>query len=141
DYIYHIKQKAFLQGLSISGTGIRNDFTVPDKSKREADIELIRNWVSVAAKLDAPVLRIFAGHNVPEDYPEEEVFQWVIEDIKTCVDYAKQQGVIIVLQNHNGLLKTAAQVRHVIEQVNSNWFGLNLDIGSLRTGDPYEEIA
>lgn len=140
-YIYHIKQKAFLQGLAISGTGIRNDFTVPDKSKREADIELIRNWVGVAAKLDAPVLRIFAGHNVPEDYPEEEVFQWVIEDIKTCVEYAQQQGVIIVLQNHNGLLKTAEQVLHVIEAVNSEWFGLNLDIGSLRTGDPYEEIA
>jgi sugar phosphate isomerase/epimerase len=142
EYIYHIKQKAFLQGLAISGTGIRNDFTLPDKSKREADIDLIRNWVEVAAKLGAPLLRIFAGHEVPAGHTEEEVFEWVIEDIKTCVAYGKQYGVIIALQNHNDLLKTADQVLHVIEQVDSDWLGLNLDIGSLRTtDDPYEEIA
>lgn len=140
DYIYHIKRKAFLQGLAISGTGIRNDFTQADKRKREADIALIRNWVPVAAKLDAPVLRIFAGHDVPEGHAEE-VFHRVVEDIKTCVNYAAQQGVIIVLQNHNGLLKTAGQVLQVLEQIDSGWFGLNLDIGSLRTGDPYAEIA
>ena len=140
-YIYGIKRQAFLQGLAISGTGIRNDFTVADKSKREADIELIRNWIGVAAKLNAPVLRIFAGHDMPEDEPEEQIFERVIEDIKTCVEYGKQQGVMIVMQNHNGLLKTAEQVLHVIEAIDSDWFGLNLDIGSLRTGDPYEEIA
>jgi sugar phosphate isomerase/epimerase len=142
EYIYHIKQKAFLQGLAISGTGIRNDFTVPDKSKREADIDLIKKWVEVAAKMGAPLLRIFAGHDVPEGHTEEEVFEWVIEDIKTCVEYGKQHGVIIALQNHNDLLKTAEQVLHVIEEVDSDWLGLNLDIGSLRTtDDPYEEIA
>src|SRR3990172_7659718 len=27
EYIYHIKRKAFLLGLDISGTGVRNDFT------------------------------------------------------------------------------------------------------------------
>jgi hypothetical protein len=27
------------------------------------------------------------------------------------------------------------------ERVTSDWFGLNVDIKSLRTGDPYEEIA
>ncbi len=141
EYIYRVKRKAFLQGLDISGTGVRNDFTVPDKTKREKDIELIRKWIGVAAKLDAPVLRIFAGHDVPADYPDEEIFAWMLADIKTCVEYGEQAGVMTVLQNHNGFLKTANQVEDVIKAVNSDWFGLNLDIGSLRTGDPYEEIA
>src|SRR5512133_3359309 len=30
EYIYHIKQMAFLLGVEISGTGVRNDFTDPD---------------------------------------------------------------------------------------------------------------
>lgn len=141
-YIYHIKHKAFLQGLDISGTGVRNDFAVPDQSKREADLALARRWVEVAAKLDSPLLRVFAGHEAPPGHAEEEVYGWVIESLQACVEYGKQNGVIIALQNHNDLLKTADQVLHVIEQVNSDWLGLNLDIGSLRTtSDPYKEIA
>src|SRR5690554_2047638 len=41
DYISEFKRKAFLLGLDISGTGIRNDFANPDRASREADIELI----------------------------------------------------------------------------------------------------
>lgn len=48
---------------------------------------------------------------------------------------------MLVLQNHNEFLKTAQQVLYIREQVISDWFGLNVDIGSLRQGDPYQEIA
>ncbi|MEZ4901250.1 MAG: hypothetical protein R2822_05550 [Spirosomataceae bacterium] len=50
EYIYHIKQKAHLLGVSISGTGVRNDFTNPDANKRKEDIQLIKNWIEVASK-------------------------------------------------------------------------------------------
>jgi hypothetical protein len=38
DYIYALKRKAFLLGLDISGTGVRNDFANPDENKRKEDI-------------------------------------------------------------------------------------------------------
>ncbi len=139
-YLYKIKQKAFLLGLDISGTGVRNDFTLPEAEEWQAHIALVRQWIEVAAKLGAPVVRIFAGKEISGGYSDEQVLQRVVEGIKTCVAYGKQKGVMIVLQNHNEFLKTAAQVLHIREQVNSDWFGLNVDIGSLRQGDPYEEI-
>ena len=139
--VFRIKQRAFLQGLAISGTGVRNDFTVPDAQQRAADVALVQRWVDVAADLDAPVLRIFAGDGTPEGHSEVEVFDWVVEGIEACVAYGAQHGVMIVLQNHNELLKTSEQVLRIRERIDSDWFGLNLDIGSLRTGDPYEEIA
>ena len=37
-YLYHIKKKAFLQGLDISGTGVRNDFTAAKQEKAEKQI-------------------------------------------------------------------------------------------------------
>jgi sugar phosphate isomerase/epimerase len=37
-------------------------------------------------------------------------------------------------------LKTAADVERIFEMVDSEWLGLNLDIGSYRQHDPYEEI-
>ena len=45
-----------------------------------------------------------------------------------------------MLQNHNEFLKTAADVDELFERVDSEWLGLNLDIGSYRTDDPYTEI-
>src|SRR5215218_2404096 len=62
EYIFHVKKKAFLSGLEISGTGVRNDFTDPDPLKRKEGIQLVKNWIEVAQKLGAPVIRIFAGN-------------------------------------------------------------------------------
>ena len=30
EYIYNLKRKAYLNGVTISGTGVRNDFTLAD---------------------------------------------------------------------------------------------------------------
>lgn len=141
-YVYHIKQKAFLLGLDISGTGVRNDFTRPDADARAADVELVKRWVEVAAKMDAPVLRVFAGAGVPDGYTEAVVFDWLVAHLQACAAYGERHGVMIVLQNHNAVLKTVDQVMAILDRVDSDWFGLNLDIGSLRTtDDPYREIA
>ena len=56
--------------------------------------------------------------------------------------YGAERGVAIVLQHHDDLLKTAAQTLAVLERIDSEWFGLNVDVGSLRTtDDPYAEIG
>jgi len=140
EYINRFKRKAFLLGLDISGTGIRNDFASPDVERRQADIDLIRQWIEVAAKLGSPNLRIFAGKSAHEGYSREQVFEWMARDIRVCCEHGEKHGVIIALQNHNNFLKTAADVDEIFERVDSDWLGLNLDIGSYRIGDPYAEI-
>ena len=141
DYLYHIKRKAFRLGLGISGTGVRNDFTEPDKNKRNEHVTLVKNWIDVAFKLGAPVVRIFAGTQNPKDYTREQVTEWMVNDIKECLDYGKKKGVIVAIQNHNDFILTADQAISLIEKVNSEWFGLILDTGSYRIHDPYDEIA
>ncbi len=141
DYINRFKRKAFLLGLDISGTGVSNDFTQTDSNKRNADIAMIKEWIVVAAKMGSPNLRIFAGKTNHEGYSREQVFEWMARDIKECCDFGKKHGVMIALQNHNDFLKTAADVQRIIEMVDSDWLGLNLDIGSYSVHNPYEEIA
>ena len=141
EYLYHIKRKAFRLGIEITGTGVRNDFTIADKAKREQEVTLVKNWIEVAAKIGAPVIRIFAGNQKNEGISKEQVTDWMLKDIQTCVDYGKQYGVIIGLQNHNDFIQTAGQVIKIIETINSEWLGLILDTGSYRVLDPYEEIA
>ncbi len=135
------KKKAFLLGLDISGTGIRNDFANPDPKSRQSDITMIKKWIKAAAKMGIPNIRVFAGVNEHEGYSRDQVFEWMAKDIKECCEYGKKFGVIIALQNHNDFIKTADDVLRIFKMVNSEWLGLNLDIGSYRQSDPYEEIA
>ncbi|NID12390.1 sugar phosphate isomerase/epimerase family protein [Fibrivirga algicola] len=140
-YTYLIKRTAFRLGLDVSGTGVRNDFTLPDVTRRKAEIELVRQWIGVAAKLGAPVLRIFAGKNVPAGHTRDEVTTWVADAIGECATYAAKQGVMLVLQNHADFIETADQVLDLLKRVNSPWLAPNLDVGSFKIGDPYAEIA
>ncbi|MBD0378146.1 MAG: TIM barrel protein, partial [Flavisolibacter sp.] len=89
----------------------------------------------------APVIRIFAGKSVPEGYTREAVSAWMMDDVKTCVAYGKEHGVIVAVQNHNDFIKTAEQTIDLIKRVDSEWFGLVLDTGSFVTNEPYNEIA
>ena len=139
-FIHEFKRKAFLLGLDISGTGVRNDFANPDRSGRESDIELIRKWIEVSAKLGAPVLRIFPGHHDHVGYRREEVFEWMARDMRKCGQIAEKYGVMLAVQNHNGFLKTASDVNQLFSLVTSDWIAQNLDIGSYRQNPPYAEI-
>jgi len=138
--IFKIKKKLHQSGISISGTGIRTDFTNPDSKERQKDIVLTKAWTDVAAKLGAPVLRVFSGKTQPTGYEWNTVADWIIKDFAECVEYAKNRGVIIGLQNHNDFIKTAAQSLYFLDRLDKNWFGLVLDIGSFNAGDPYPEI-
>jgi sugar phosphate isomerase/epimerase len=141
EYVYRIKRKALLNGLDISGTGVRNDFTDPDPVKRENDVELVRSWIGCAVKLGAPMVRVFAGRGVPEGRSRDEVMKWVVEGIRKCADFGGKSGTMVAMQNHNDFMRTPDDVLKVLKTVDSEWLALNLDIGSFRTGDPYEEIA
>jgi sugar phosphate isomerase/epimerase len=141
DYIYALKKRAFLNGVTIHGTGVRNDFAVPDAAARKNDVRLVKDWIEVAAKLGASIIRVFTGRKVPEGHGFDEALAWMAPHFQECAEYGKQHGVIVGLQNHNDFLKTADETIRIVDAVHSDWFGVILDIGSLRQKDPYEEIA
>jgi sugar phosphate isomerase/epimerase len=140
EVIYKLKRNAFLNGVTISGTGVRNDFALSDPTSRKGHIDLVKGWVEVAAKLGADVVRVFSGRQIAEGSTYEETLEWMIPAFQECAAYGQEHGVIIGLQHHDDFLKTADQTIQVVEAVNSPWFSVILDVGSLRQHDVYEEI-
>lgn len=140
EYLYRLKRKAFLNGLTISGTGVRNDFALPDAATRHGHIQLVKDWIDAAQKLGADFVRVFSGRELPQGYTFDQVLEWMIPAFEECAAYGKQHGVIVGLQHHHDFLKTADETIRVIQAVNSPWFQVVLDVGSLRRGDPYAEI-
>ncbi|MGV3530584.1 MAG: sugar phosphate isomerase/epimerase family protein [Flavisolibacter sp.] len=140
-FINEVKKAAFQLGLDISGTGVRNDFADPDPAKRAADVKHVKEWIDVAAKLGAPVVRIFSG-NIPEGMEDkwDSIAQYMAAAIRECADYGAEKGVLVGVQNHGDFLKTADQTIKLVKLVNSEWFGVIVDTGYFITPDPYVDI-
>ncbi|MCC5935843.1 MAG: sugar phosphate isomerase/epimerase [Lunatimonas sp.] len=138
--LYGIKRKAHSYGLAISGTGIRNDFTYADRDKHNEQIIFCKKWIEAAAKLGAPVLRVFAGTQSVEPSFRERLTAWIAVNFMACADTGAANGVIVALQNHDDFIQTADEVNMYLEVVDSPWFGLVLDIGSYPQEDTYEGI-
>lgn len=147
-YIFDLKRKAFESGVGISGTGARNNFTTSDKSQRAADIKIIKDWVVVASKMGAPVLRVFADtqrraltwKDVAKGFTEDQVREWIAEDLRECTAFGKDHGVIIGVQNHGDFLRTADDLIVLVGLVDSPWCGAIVDTGYFRTPDPYVDM-
>ena len=141
EYLYRVKRQAFALGLEICGTGVRTDFTQPDPDKRREHVGLVKNWIVAAEKIGAPVIRVFAGAKLNDESRRLQVLKWVIDDLKECVAFGKAHGVIVAVQNHHDFILTPQHTRELIDGVNSEWFGLVMDTGGYRSGDPYHQIA
>lgn len=139
--LFRLKHKALELGLNIPWTGIRNDFVNPDAVARKADREMIRKWLEVSSNIGATIMRVFTGKSSYEGFSKNEVMEWLIDEYKICAKYGEEVGVMVGLQNHNEFLFTSTEIIDIIERVDSEWFGLILDVGSLPAENPYEEIA
>jgi sugar phosphate isomerase/epimerase len=141
-YINEFKRRAFQLGLDISGTGIRNDFATPDATKRTADVHRAKAWIEAAAKLGAPVIRVFAGA-VPKGYENkwDEPASWMIRALRECAEHGAKFGVVVGVQNHGDMLQNADRTIEIVKRVDSEWFGAIVDTGNMATPDPYDDIA
>jgi sugar phosphate isomerase/epimerase len=147
-YLFDLKRKAFEAGVGISGTGTRNNFTVSDKEKRAADVKSIKEWVVVASKLGAPVLRVFADtqmramtwQDVAKGFTQDQVREWIAEDLRECTECGKANGVIIGVQNHGDFIRTSDDLLKLVGMVDSPWCGAIVDTGYFKTPDPYKDM-
>ncbi len=140
EYAHRLKKRAFLNGVTIHGTGVRNDFAVEDAAARKKDVQLVKDWIETARELGSSVIRVFSGAKAPEGRAFGQVLEWMIPDLKECAAHGARHGVMVGLQNHNDFVRTADEAIRIAKAVNSDWFGIILDVGSLRRSDPYKEI-
>ena len=139
DYLRALRQQCFRLGLDVSGTAVGNDFGHPVGEERQKQIALVKRWVDNAAELGAPVIRIFAGHQ-KGDTPPAQTHSLMVGGIEECCEYAGQHGVHLALENHGGPTATADGLLAFVKDVQSPWFGVNLDTGNFHSDDVYAEM-
>jgi len=140
EYLRELKQQCFRLGLDVSGTAVGNDFGHPPGEKRDQQVADLKRWIDYAEILGAPVIRVFAGHVQPGSTPEE-AHKLIVSGLEECCDYAGQHGVFLALENHGGPTSTAEGLLALVKDVQSPWFGVNLDTGNFHTEDVYGDLA
>jgi sugar phosphate isomerase/epimerase len=140
EYCRALRRHAFLQGLAISGTAVRNTFTYRPGPQLDKEIDHVKRWVDLAAELHAPTIRIFAG-DLQKGTSEPDARRWCIDAIHRACEHAATRGIVLALENHGGIVTTADQLLAIVKEVRSDWFGVNLDTGNFRGPDPYADLA
>ncbi|MFO0950499.1 MAG: sugar phosphate isomerase/epimerase family protein [Isosphaeraceae bacterium] len=149
EYVRRIKKYVHDRGVVVCGTGVRNDFATADRAVRAEGVSLARAWVEAAARLGAPVLRVFAGptgkqkdwRKASEGAPRGDVERWMADDLRACAEHGEKFGVIVAVQNHGDFLSSAEEHLSLLRRVDHPWCGPLVDTGMYTTPDPYADVA
>ncbi|HVR73305.1 MAG TPA: sugar phosphate isomerase/epimerase family protein [Planctomycetota bacterium] len=146
-HLQSLKRRAFSAGIDLMGFSIHQGFVSPDPAVREKNIAHTLHMVDLAYRLGIPTVRLNTGRwgtiksfddlmakkgiePVLPGHNEEEGFKWVIDSIEKCLPRAEECGVILGLENHWGLGRTAAGVLRIHDAIRSPWLKVTLDTGN-----------
>jgi len=155
-YLQSLKRQALAAGLALCGLSTHQHFISPKAEERKANIDMTIASIELAYSLGIPTMRVNTGRwRTTKDFDElmknrgiepplpghtdEDAFPWVIESLEKCLPAAAKCGVVLGLENHWGLARTAKGLLRIIDAVNSPWLRVTLDTGNFLE-DIYEQL-
>jgi L-ribulose-5-phosphate 3-epimerase len=151
-----IKRQAHSLGLALMGFSTHQGFVYADADLRRTNVQKTLYQIELASSLGIPTMRINTGRwgtiksfddfmsrkgiEPPiEGHTEEEAFGWAISSIEKLLPRAEACGVVLGLENHWGLGRTAAGVLRIVESIKSPWLQTTLDTGNFLENS-YEQM-
>lgn len=146
-YLQKIKRQAFVNGLDLVGMSTHQGFVSADADSRQQNVEKTIGFIEMAYKLGIPTIRVNTGRwrttksfdqlmadkgieKRLDGYTDDDGFKWVIDSLQKCLPTAEKCGVILGLENHWGLGRTAEGVMRIIKAIDSPWLKATLDTGN-----------
>jgi sugar phosphate isomerase/epimerase len=142
-----LKRQAHSLGLALMGFSTHQGFVNPSPEERRANVQKTLSQIDLAYRLGIPTMRINTGRwgtiksfddfmakkgiePALEGHNDEEAFKWVIDSLEKLLPRAEECGVVLGLENHWGLGRTAAGVLKIVESIKSPWLQITLDTGN-----------
>jgi sugar phosphate isomerase/epimerase len=155
-YLRKLKRHAFLNGLEICCVSTHQSFEKADRAELAAEVAHTEKCIELAYELGCPSIRINTGRwgttrsfdalmanrgiePVLPGHTEDEGFKWCIDGLTRCLPKAEQCGVVLALENHWGLARTAPGLLRILNSIDSPWLGALMDTGNFLE-QPYEQL-
>lgn len=156
-YLQRLKRRAFVNGLDLCGFSTHQGFVSPDPSVRKKNIDHTLGCIELAYRLGIPTIRVNTGRWGTtrsfdelmknrgieprlEGYTDDDGFGWVIDSLEKCLKKAAQCGIVLGLENHWGLGRTAEGVLRIVNALDSPWLQVTMDTGNFLE-DPYDQLT
>ena len=159
-YLQSLKKHAFVNGIDLIALSIHQGFVFPDAAERQKNIDHTIKCMELAYAMGIPCLRLNTGRwNTTKSFDdlmknrgiepvlpgvtEDQGFAWCIESIEKLLPTAEKLGVLLALENHWGLARTADGLMRIVNAVNSPWLGVLADTGNFLDDQyaQFEKIA
>lgn len=145
DFIKETVRHAKDAGVELVNYSVLANLCV-DGEDFENEIKRICFHVDIAAELGLPRMRhdVTAfrrplGQNTLKDF--EECLPRIIEGAKRITEYAKERGVMTMIENHGFFANGCDRVERVLQGVNDDNYGLLLDTGNVICVDEDPSVA
>jgi len=134
-YLRDIRMRCLKRGLAISYIGVSNNFGKP-KEELPSVVQDVKDWIDTACFMGIPMVRVFAAW-VPEDEPEEQVWERMMPCFEEVAAYGQEKGVVLGLHNHNHgcITGTGDEVMRILQGVDNPYLSHILDTGQYK-GSP-----
>lgn len=146
-YLQGLKKRAFVNGIDLVALSIHQGFVYPDAAERKTNIDHTVACMELCYAMGIPCLRLNTGRwnttasfddlmanqgiePVLEGYTEDDGFRWCIESIEQLLPTAEKLGVLLALENHWGLARTADGLMRIVNAIESPWLGVLADTGN-----------
>jgi sugar phosphate isomerase/epimerase len=137
-------------GLVIPMLCCSPDFTHPDPAFRREQIEYEKRWIDMTAALGGTYCRVLSGQRRPDVLPEAGL-NYVVDCVQTCLEYAANRNVTLVLENHYKdnywvypeFAQSTRMFCELVSRIDAPNFGVNYDPSNafLAGEDPLELLA
>lgn len=109
------------------------------KEGLDAEVERICRKVDIAEILGAKCMRHDAAWGMPDDCKSyagfEQVFPTLVEGCRRITEYAKEKGIVTMIENHGFFCQDSERVEKIICGVGNSNFGVLLDVGNFSCAD------
>lgn len=142
-YLAGLRHLAYKHAVVFSGAACGVSMVQADAARRADSLAQIKKWVDATDRLGASHLRVFAG-KLPPGATLQQAIGWVVETMKAATDYSGPKGIVLGLEDHQGVSQNADVCLEIMHRVDSPYAGINLDITHFlptATQDAYAQIA
>jgi sugar phosphate isomerase/epimerase len=118
--------------LELAAYATRNDFATTDSEEFQRNVDIVKQAIEDAVRLEVGTLRIFGGYykldaNGKPLMSYADGLKKVIEGIEKCLPHAEKHQVVLALENHGSLPGHSYELKRIMEYFNSPYLRCTFD--------------